>query len=298
MPGVLNIMNYDTGSREMVPRLHPHDACETLGVFISPDGTWKAQKEKMANTLQLFSSQLRTSGLSKADIKCALDCMLWKKLEYSYQASGLSESDWDDILKPVIPNILNACGTNRHFPRKLVYGPIKYQGLGFVHPFDGQMISQLITFIEEGNKGSISGEIISATTEQFLVELGTEQGLNTIDDRCESWITNSWIADIWKYCKTHKFRIHQPISIPLRRTHDKFIMDVIGKLSLSPKQLYLFNEVRMHLQVMTISDICDASGRFILENYYCAEAICERRQLVWPRKRSLNPNLLLIWKKC
>ena len=289
MPGELSMLNYESGEREPVERLDTNIARETLGVYISPDGSWTAQKDSLAEILNKFSGQLKTANLSKSEVKCAIECMLWKKLEYSYPVSGLSKADWDEILKPAVNNILNALGTNRHFPRVLLFGPEKYQGMGLTHPYDAQMISQIITLISEGNNRSITGKIIDASLEQFLLEIGTYQGINSDVHRCENWVTESWIKNIWRYSKQHMITIHHPHQIPLMRSQDSCIMDVISKLPFSKKEMYLINEVRLHLQVISISDISDASGRVVLEAFYEIEDICERRHHGWPRKRTITP---------
>ena len=297
MPGELSILNYDTKEREQISRIETDEAREVLGVHIAPTGNWGVQQTKIAKTLADFCKRLKHAYLSKDEVKCAIDVILWKKLEYLYPAAGLTRQEWDESLRPVIGQIMNAFGTNRNFPRRLIFGPEKYQGLGISHPFDAQMISQIITLVEEGNRSSISGETIKATTEQFILEIGTAKGINTSDERLHQWITPSWITDIWKYATDNHIFIEQPHQLQQLRTHDVFLMDVFRSLPFSNEQLYLLNETRIALQVITITDISDANGTHILPTFLEAEEICDRRTHEWPRKRSMTPDMRKLWKK-
>ena len=78
IPGELSVMNYDTQQRIQINRLEADTSRETLGVHISPAGTWLEQKEALEKVLTSFRSLLKTAHLSKEDIKCAIKTMLWK----------------------------------------------------------------------------------------------------------------------------------------------------------------------------------------------------------------------------
>ena len=85
-----------------------------------------------------FGDKLRIGSFTKEEAFTAAKSMAWKKLEYLYPVSGLSEEQWNIVLKPLIRPMLNSMKTNANLPRKVFFGPLKYQGLGFIHPFIGQ----------------------------------------------------------------------------------------------------------------------------------------------------------------
>ena len=91
MPGTLTIENYNTSSREEVERIETDVAREILGVFISPDGVWTTQQGKIAATLNEFSAKLKNAQLTKEEVKCALDSMMWKKWNTYTQRQGYQE---------------------------------------------------------------------------------------------------------------------------------------------------------------------------------------------------------------
>ena len=84
MPGHLTIVDYDSNTRVVIDRIEAEESREILGVMISPDGTWKDQKSAISNIVNEFSTKLKSANLSKGDVKCAIDCMLWKKLNTCY----------------------------------------------------------------------------------------------------------------------------------------------------------------------------------------------------------------------
>ena len=297
MPGDITVYDYSSQERVTIHRQEAFEARECLGVFISPCGSWKAQTVAISKKLELFGEKLRTSSLSKEETLTESKGMVWKKMEYLFPVCGMSRNQWDQALKPLIRAILGSLKTNRNFPREVFYGPKKYQGLGFIHPYDGQMITQVTTLIAEGNRGSLTGQMIEASIEQFLVEIGTIAGLNTKNCRHACHVTTCWVKDIWLYMLEHEMELTYPSTIPLACDDDFFIMDKFIQLNLDTQTIFQLNEIRMHLQLMTFADMCDVQGRFILPQFYDCSGKCWNRKLDWPRTASPSQAEISLWQE-
>jgi hypothetical protein len=68
--------------------------------------------------------------------------------------------------------------------------------------------------------------------------------------------------------------------------HDRFIMDEFRRLGLyNNRQLFDLNAVRLHLQVMTLSDIADAQGKKITKEVFAGMKPTDwYSKLKWPRQ--------------
>jgi hypothetical protein len=74
-------------------------------------------------------------------------------------------------------------------------------------------------------------------------------------------------------------------------------MDAVRKLGLyNDKQLFDINAVRMHLQVMMLSDIADAAGHRITEEAYKGQKLSDRySRLEWPCQLVITTKQRNLW---
>jgi hypothetical protein len=81
------------------------------------------------------------------------------------------------------------------------------------------------------------------------------------------------------------------------RENDCHLMDAVRKLGLyNDKQLFDINAVRMHLQVMMLSDIADAAGHRITEEAYKGQKLSDRyARLKWPRQPVITTKQRNLW---
>ena len=87
-------------------------------------------------------------------------------------ATYLSHADWDDILQPLLPALLNALGIASTFSRALLFTPSRLQGIGLFHPFFTQHLSQLEPLLGETYILSNLGTSINCAAEEVRREAG------------------------------------------------------------------------------------------------------------------------------
>ena len=71
------------------------------------------------------------------------------------------------------------------------------------------------------------------------------------------YTTSTWITGIWSYiqeCKT-SISFSDTESYKLPRENDEFMMKVIEKAAMTREEKIIFNHVRLHLQLVSFSDI-------------------------------------------
>ena len=107
------------------------------------------------------------------------------------------------------------------------------------------------------------------SVELLVIELGLSTRPFVEDyDACQHWVTHSWLKSVWE--KAAKLEIDiQLAQIPLQfpRECDSWIMAEFICMDYDTQSLCRLNRVRLHQQVIFLSDVMDASGRAIESKY-------------------------------
>ena len=107
------------------------------------------------------------------------------------------------------------------------------------------------------------------SVELLVIELGlSTQPFAEDYDACQHWVTHSWLKSVWE--KAAKLEIDiQLAQIPLQfpRERDSWIMAEFIRMDYDTQSLCRLNRVRLHQQVIFLSDVMDASGRAIESKY-------------------------------
>lgn len=113
-----------------------NDAQRTLGSFIAPDGSCAKQIAVLHGKLKEWRSCLR--NLSASNLTAAwlsYKTAFLKKIMYRLIGHNCSIDDLLDIQKPVDKEVLHILGLNKHFPRAVLYAPLKLGGMGCITLF-------------------------------------------------------------------------------------------------------------------------------------------------------------------
>jgi hypothetical protein len=143
MPGDISINNVDDSGREVLNRYEALEAKKTLGVYLAMDGNNQEETRYLRDKAEEFADCVRTGFLSREDATYALHRTIMKTLEYPLVAATMDKLQWDYIMSPILKSALPRMGFVRTFPRDVVYGPENLCGLGVVHPWHNQHLSQM-----------------------------------------------------------------------------------------------------------------------------------------------------------
>jgi hypothetical protein len=103
---------------------------------------------------------------------------------------------------------------------------------------------------------------LSVTMELFLIELGlSAQPLQESYEKYGKCIIHSWIKSVWEKVCRYKIKVEiGPLDIDPPRKEDRWFMQAVDKLS-------WINCVRLHQQVLFMSDVLEANGKTIDKRY-------------------------------
>ena len=135
--------------------------------------------------------------------------------------------------------------------------------------------------------------------ELLVIELGVSGQPFQVDYKVYGeWATDTWLKSIWE--KVFLFGvvvIEGKLKVKPPRENDEWLMPVLWKLHFSEPELARLNRVRLHQQVLFVSDVMDAGGRAVDPRYLIkrAEGACWS-SFRFPAQKVPNKDIRL-WRK-
>jgi hypothetical protein len=288
VPGDITVRDAD-GQVKPLPRLEPHEANETLGIFLTMDGDQQAEVQHLRSKTSAFAEHLRTGMIQRDEAWHALHSTILKTLEYPMDAINLTKKQWDYVMAPLLRVVLPRSGIARTFPRDLLYAPPTLTGMGIVHPFYKQNLKHLDLVLRETLTNSITSDLIRAILEQHRLEIGilcTNGNWNLkVFGPC---LTSSWFSDLILFCeKEDIFLVDTSPTLPLHAANDVYLMQSFADAGYRNHDLIVLNQCRMYLKVISLADLVTADGVSITQDAYNGKRN-RVRDLGWPR---LPPSL-------
>jgi hypothetical protein len=286
MSGKIDIRSINGQSQVPLQRFEPDHAKETLGVFLAMNGNNKEEIKKLRAKSVEFSECIRTGRLTRFDAWYALTSTVMKTLEYLMAATTIKEKEWNSIMSPLMAEALPAAGINRKFPQQLLYAPLKYQGLGIIHPYYRQELVHITEILRESSMTSITGELMRAAMEQLCLEIGLGGVLREWSYPSYGQnATSCWLQTVWKFCSQHDLFIHDKCpQLQRARQNDHFLMDVFLAHGYTGNNLKMLNNCRMWLKTITTADVTTADGKYLTLDSWNGKRIDSRcHNYQWPR---------------
>ena len=122
--------------------------------------------------------------------------------------------------------------------------------------------------------------------ELLIIELGlSAQPLQESFEKYGKRVTHSWIKSIWEKVSKYKVRVELgPLSIEPPRERDRWFMDAVEASGITNmSELNRINRVRLHQQVLYVSDVLEANGKTIDPKYLEPRPLDEKwSQYIFP----------------
>ena len=108
-----------------------------------------------------------------------------------------------------------------------------------------------------------------ASLEFMSIEMGvSDQPLQESYRRYQDRVTHSWLKSLWEKCDLLDIWIEfNDVKLSPPRSRDKWLMREFYRLGYDSKALARLNRVRLHQQVLFLSDILGASGKELDQRY-------------------------------
>ena len=213
--------------RQPLTLISPHEAKETLGVYLAPDGNERLQIQHLKSKVAQWVEKVRTNRMSKHHASLALSSTIFKTLEYPAPALSISQPQWTTIMAPLAKCGLHIKGICATLPKIVREGPVKHMGVQIKCMYKQQEILKLEKYLFFREHPGIVGQMIRMNEELLTIELGIPGNIFAVDyKRYHSITTPSWIRSIWKFVYDFNINIQmRTTALAPTKTDDIFLME-------------------------------------------------------------------------
>ena len=296
-PGELIIKDNITGTFHTIKRVDANDARKSLGCYISPSHNQGPQFQALKDEIILWRNSMTFSSLSPQLILQSYETILKPKLVYRLSTTSLTFKKCEELVKLIRPIILNSHHTHRHFPKTILEASSMYAGLNFTHFYDLQGYEKLKFFTYHMRLQDSTGDLLLLSLQHTQVMLGVRQlFLNLPYSLYSNLVEITWITHLWHYLSDRELQVNitLPYAIPPQRSNDEYIMDVLIPL-FTPSEIVKINKIRLHYNLLFLSDLADIRGRHILPDI--KRGINHRKSHILFPHQTYSPKWLPLWKK-
>ena len=164
------------------------------------------------------------------------------------------------IITPVLYHIYNI---QKNCSKNVMYTPKLMGGFGYKTLWHIQGSEKLKFFLLHYRRNDTTKKLIRASLRWTQLELGLPgQIFQHNHDEFSPYVATTWCTHLWEYLWTCKSEISEvyPWLYSSPRTNDFYIMKKIYSSESSLDYKKIFNEVRLFIQAVTVSDIVGVSS--------------------------------------
>ena len=257
------------GSQVPIAHVPITEARETLGIFSAPDGNSTAAIKRMQSKTDSWLARAQESRLYKRMLIHSVERQLWPSVRYGLCCNLGSLKDLDAALYSRFRHIAPLTGIASTAKVGIRTLGIGFYGAGLPHPGIEAAVAQLQKLQMHYGCNTSVGVLLQTSMEYFILELGMSLQPFTVDySAYAGLVTHSWLRSLWE--KVHAFgldiRIHN-VPLELAKANDALLLPTLVDLGYKGTELERINRVRIHQQVLFVSDVLCAAGRYLDPQY-------------------------------
>lgn len=295
-------VNVSTGDRtkiETVPSKSAYESHKTLGYHKSPCGNQTKQYSELKKKCDDHARIISTSAMTRQEAWTYYFAMYLTSPGYPLPLSHFSPQQLRDMEKKSLPALIAKCGYNRNTSSRLVLnGPVRLNGAGF-RPFATEQgvgqIQYLVKHWTSTLKPGLTQRIAVAWAQTSLgVGWSFLENVTTPLPHFES----EWLRVLRNFLKSINGRMRlDDAQVPkTQRVNDTYIMDhVLASKEFSAREICRINYCHLFLQVITVSDITNASGTWIFNGIQKGNTSEITNSTTWHHTVQGNPDVAS-WK--
>ncbi len=256
------------GVNTELEQLSAYAPFKTLGTYQAATHGQKTQFEILKKKATNLSRTLALSFCSSNAAWLFYSSIFMKGVGYPLSVSRLTSTQLRSLQGPMVALTLNRMHYNKTTARVLVYGPRRYGGLEFGSLETTQGAGKIILMLRHLRTPGQPKDLMVITLDRFQYMAGVGYNIFENTSTALPHLEGIWIPTVREYL--HSIEGSMQIAgmkiQPLERHGDQYIMDVaIDSDCLSQREIKFINYCRLYLQVLTISDLCNAAGTELAE---------------------------------
>ena len=242
---------------------HPVDHAEkTLGAMTAPDGNCKASIKMMQSKGQDWVDDIRRGHLNRGMVWFSMKVQFWPRVGFSICNSMATFAELAESLQSQYFKILPLGGVVRTAPRESRMIDSGFYGPGLPHPGVEALIGMSNKLLMHYGCKSAVGLMMKSSLELLKLEVGMGfQAMQLNYAKYSAFATHSWLKMLWEKLSLFGFKVEMndtPNTFP--RRNDKFLNQIFEEEGYCLEDKLRLNRVRVHQEVLYLSDITTASG--------------------------------------
>ena len=252
-------------------------ASKTLGSMTCPSGNSTAAHTRMKDQAQEWIDRAKNGRLSRRNLFELLDRQFTPKVCFGIGTSTASLADLSETLHHQYYQLLPLGGIRRSVRKEIRYLGLGFYGSGLPHLGIECFTAQLDKLLTHYGCSTTVGKLLQSSMELFIIELGmSPQPFQVSYQRYGHLTTSGWLKSVWEKAAAFNMVVSLGNLISPPRLGDCWLMVRFAELGYSKKELLRLNRVRIHQQVLFLSDVLDAGGRAIDKKYVLARPRSEK----------------------
>jgi Reverse transcriptase (RNA-dependent DNA polymerase) len=266
---------------------------KTLGTYKCMNGNESDHYKYLYKKSEKFGYQAINGQLNKRQARMAYKTTYITSMLYSLPAMSLSEADTNTLQQPGIQSFLRIGGYEKNYPRAAVYAGPKFRGLGLPQLYAVCSGIKIESILGNVNAENDTGELIKVDLNWLQLNCG--MGTKVLENKNEiTYMNRNWITSVQEFLNKTKSTIDiKSAWVPTKsRIGDKIIMDEMIDIDHTKQDIRIFNNFRIYLKVITLSDLVNYSGTHIQKQYIDKNAMLAhtpKSDIKWPNQ--LLPSL-------
>ena len=285
--------------RASIDHMSMQTAKETLGVLSCPSGAATPALQSLRAKASDWVARAQEGRPSRQDIWFLLECQLRPGLRYALECNLASWRQLSDCLDKQWWQTLPLGGVVRAAPAAVRQMGPGFYGVGCPHLGIECLEAQLGKLLTHFGCSSSTSLRMQASLELMVLEMGVSaQPLQQSYSEYSDWVTHCWLKTLWEKLDLFNVLVEfHCLPVKMGRERDKWLMLELTRLGLAKQELKRLNRVRIHYQVLFLSDILGASGKHLDKKYLAPKDPAERwSEFNFPREQPPTRDVKLWWR--
>jgi hypothetical protein len=266
---------------------------------MTPSGEFSEQIGILKQKADTYASRIQSPRLSTADINTFMRTTYAPAMGYVLPCLAVDEEELNQVQSQLLAAVLSKVGFSRKTPTPLRHGPKDMGGLALIDLRTEMGISQLRMLRHAIFANTEVGKMALISLKYSQIEAGVKEHLLEVPGKEISYLTPTWMMSVRQFLFQHNLTltVTDCLNIRMQGQHDQCIMNTGYLANLTRQQRWDVNLVRLYLQVITLADMSEASGRCIKECFLrgAREPNQCRERNNWPRQGIPTNHQISTW---
>jgi len=260
-----DFLSIRTGTQsQTIPMTEPNAGTRYLGIYLTIDRSTTPMEKHLLTKAALYTTAFRRTPMNHREAGVLYRSCFVPALAYPLPATWLPDSFFDKVHQLSTSTILNKMGYHRTLPRSMVFAPKHFGGVGLRNLKHEMETQQIVILLRHLRANTPLGRTMEILIRQYQLWAGLSQPILMDTSPCP-WVPNKWLSRIRRTMHEHNIKIkHDTWRVLPLRTNDVFLMEAINDSNFNQSQLEQLNACRMYLQVTTLAEIVDHTGKTLL----------------------------------